>query len=167
MPLITSELVCSSASEVLQRTKAIVVQAVQPATDLAEEFKGAVAMLQFSGAETGTLVMLCSRPLARALAAATFGLSIHELGEKLVAEALGELVNQVAGALSRHIAGAGQLTLTVPTTASGDVVRLRIVQSVAAVGADVTTMGGTVHFRYCEQAAQSSACRAWLEGARR
>lgn len=112
---LTPQLLMEVAGRTLEDTAFVLVDLAE-----GERFTGAVvrATLAFSGTARGALLVASSNPFAVAMAANLMGLELNDpevvdKGE----EALGELVNIIAGALTERLFGTDQLCqLGIPTT---------------------------------------------------
>ena len=82
------------------------------------------SMLGLGGAVRGTLAIHCPAVVAKNITSAFLGMEVEELNSD-VQDAIGELVNMVAGHLKIAFADAGlAIELAIPTTVVGDAFRL-------------------------------------------
>lgn len=82
-----------------------------------EEWHSASATVHISGSWNGLVILSCSTTLARRAAAAMFEMSVDDLDDLEVADALGELVNIIGGNLKCLLPEPSQLSL--PTVSLG------------------------------------------------
>jgi chemotaxis protein CheX len=68
-------------------------------------------MVEISGGFSGTVVVELSRPLARKVAAALFGMELDQVTEAEVVDAVGEVVNILGGNLKALLPGPSTLSL--------------------------------------------------------
>ncbi|HEV7730904.1 MAG TPA: chemotaxis protein CheX [Candidatus Binatia bacterium] len=114
------EIVEESAREVVTTTVGTEVVRTVHATVPDTTFNGFVATLAFVGTKGGTLVVYCHRPLAVGMAADMLGMTGEEPDEETVRDALGELVNQIAGTIKRKMGESGNgIMLSVPVVVAG------------------------------------------------
>jgi CheY-specific phosphatase CheX len=114
------EIVEESAREVVTTTVGAEVVKTARAGVPDSTFSGFVATLAFVGAQGGTLVLYCHRPLAVGMAAGMLGMNGEEPDDETVRDALGELVNQIGGTIKRKMgAQGGSLMLSVPVVIAG------------------------------------------------
>jgi CheY-specific phosphatase CheX len=107
-----------AAREVLTTTAGLAVGAAR--AEVPEEaFDGFVATLSLAGARGGTLVVYCHAAMATAITAGMLGLDGSDCDEETIRDALGELVNQVAGTLKRRLGAGADMVLTVPVVVAG------------------------------------------------
>lgn len=82
-----------------------------------EEWHSASATVHISGSWNGLVILSCSTTLVRRAAAAMFEMSVDDLDDLEVADALGELVNIIGGNLKCLLPEPSQLSL--PTVSLG------------------------------------------------
>jgi len=114
---LTPQILMEVAGRTLEDTAFVLVDAAED-----EKFSGAVvhAALEFTGTEKGTLTVASSNPFAVYMAANLMGLEMNAPGiADLGSEALGELVNIMAGALTERLFGTNQLCqIGIPVTST-------------------------------------------------
>jgi chemotaxis protein CheX len=80
---------------------------------------GASGMLGFSGDVAGMLTIHCPEAMALGITCGFLGMEVNEIDED-VKDAIGELVNMVAGGLKDGLAGQQrEIKLAIPTTIAG------------------------------------------------
>lgn len=113
------QLVEDAARQVITTTAGLAISKVVTAASPASEFDGVVATISLVGSKGGTLIVYCHTPTAMALATGMLGADM-DLDEGTVRDAVGELVNQIAGTIKRLVGADGaEITLTVPVVLSG------------------------------------------------
>jgi chemotaxis protein CheX len=75
--------------------------------------------VEISGGFSGTVRVELSRPLARKVAAALFGMELEQVSDAEVVDAVGEVVNILGGNLKALLPGPS--TLSLPRVEDGDV----------------------------------------------
>lgn len=74
-----------------------------------------VGMVNITGGWEGSVLVRCTRPLARSITEAMFGMDPGEAGADEIADALGEIANMIGGNVKSLVPGPSQLSL--PTVA--------------------------------------------------
>ncbi|MFN8545610.1 MAG: chemotaxis protein CheX [Candidatus Binatia bacterium] len=147
--MIGDQLLIDATREVVETSAATSVSGARPGNGVAGDFDGIIALLSFSGSCPGTLAMLCQPSIAASLAAGMLGMTADEIEEEMVADALGELLNQVGGTVKRKLAADGdEIALSIPSVVSGSHVAIKVLASSMPVAADIVTDRGTIHVRF-------------------
>lgn len=109
----------AAARQVITTTAGLEINDIVSPTTPEPDFDGFVATISLVGSKGGTLVVYCHPPTARGLAAGMLGQET-DLDEATVRDALGELVNQIAGTIKRLVGANGrEIMLTVPLVVAG------------------------------------------------
>ncbi|MFN8545605.1 MAG: chemotaxis protein CheX [Candidatus Binatia bacterium] len=147
--MVSPEVVEQSVREVLETAAGSPVVSAAVCGPDGQRFEGVVGMVGFSGGRTGTLVVYCEPGVATQIASGMLGMSPEEVDPGLLADAIGELVNQIGGTLKRRLAATsdGEFALSVPSVACGSAVRVTVVANVTPVGLEVRIGAGPVHVR--------------------
>lgn len=74
-------------------------------------------VVQIAGGWEGTVLLVCTGELAKKAAAAMLAMSVEELGAEEIRDALGEMVNMIAGNIKALVPKASHLSL--PTVVEG------------------------------------------------
>ena len=112
-------LVAAAACDVLSMTAGLEVTRIDCPAVPDETFDGFVGTLSLVGARGGTLVVYCEPSVALAIAGGMLGLDGGDCDEETVRDALGELVNQIAGSIKRALGAGTDMVITVPVVIAG------------------------------------------------
>jgi len=104
------------------------------------------AVISFGSSRPGMMVMGCTVAVATALAGGMLGIGPGDLDEEMVRDALGELVNQIAGTVKRKLAASrAEVMLGVPMVVSGASLDIKVLADVepraVTLRSDVGTIG--------------------------
>jgi len=79
--------------------------------DFGPETEKIAGFIQIMGAWDGTIILDCEKELSRLLASLIFGMPKEEVKDEEILDALGELVNIIAGNLKAYLPQPGHLSL--------------------------------------------------------
>ena len=117
---ISYEVIEGAAREVLETAAGAKVGESQQLEQTGEETAELVGTLSFLGTLGGTLVVYCARTEALTIANGMLGVEGDELDTETICDAIGELVNQIAGTIKRCVTATGdELMLSPPIVVTG------------------------------------------------
>jgi CheY-specific phosphatase CheX len=145
----SDQLIGDAACEVLVTTACVDVSAIRSTPANGRDCDGLIAFLSMVGTRPGTLVLFCHPEVASALAGGMLSMGAGDLDDATIADALGELVNQIGGTIKRKLAASGdEIMLSVPSVVSGSSIALRVMTDAAPVAVDLQVDAGAVCLRF-------------------
>jgi CheY-specific phosphatase CheX len=130
--------------EVLETTVGIEVLGGKVAKVPETNFSGVVVTLTLTGSRGGTLVIYASQPVASAVTATMMGMDGETPDFDVIQDALGEVVNQIAGTIKRSLGATGsEMLLSVPIVVAGNPLAQVVKSSLEPACVGVETAAGT------------------------
>lgn len=135
MAAVTHEIIEQSTREVLEMTAGAAVLTVDHSAEAGGIPVDVVGTLTLSGTLGGTVVVYCGRAEAGCVVGGMLGLEAQETDEEMVLDAIGELLNQIAGTIKRKLGvSENEISLSVPVVVTGTCLS----RSVKSLGKPVT-----------------------------
>lgn len=107
-------------------------------------FSGVVVTLALTGTRGGTLVVYTPQQVASAVTATMMGMDGETPDFDVIQDALGEVVNQIAGTIKRSLGATGsEMLLSVPVVVCGDPLSQMVKSSAEPACVGVETAAGT------------------------